>query len=131
MEALKLRARRYDDLINEEREHRARLDLLEGERDFVRTETNTRVAEPRELWPIVIIFAYITLVGVVVPVIGLLWPPFGSDLLIRIVLVSLFVAGLLVLGWYLIRAIRRLSKPSVPPNQDEQTQADSGEPPGV
>ena len=63
--------------------------------------------------------------------IGLLWPPFGSDPLIRIVLVALFVAGLVALGWYLTWAIRRLSKPSVPQDQDEHTQAESGEPPGT
>ena len=67
MEALKLRARRYDDLINEEREHRARLDLLEGEYDFVFREADRVLANPRELRPVVIIFAYLTLVGVVVP----------------------------------------------------------------
>ena len=107
-----------------------RLSLLEGERDFVRTET-TRVAKPPELWRVVIIFAYLTLVGVVAPVIGLAWRPVWSGLLSRVVLVSLFGSGLVALGWYLIRAIRQLSKPSVPQDQDEHTQADSGEQAGV
>ena len=125
------RRKRYDKLIEAEREQQDRLALLEREYDFVLREADRVLAKPRELRPVVIIFAYLTLAGVVFPVIGLLWPPVGSDLLIRIGLVALFVAGLVALGWSLIRAIRRLSKPGVPQDQDEHTRAEGGEPPGT
>ena len=103
---------------------------LEREHEFVRTEA-ARVAKPRGLWLAASAFAYLTVVGVVVPVVGLAWRPVWSGLLARRWLVGLFVSGLLFLGWYLIWAIRQLSKSSVPQDQDEQTQVESGEPPGV
>ena len=100
---------RYDKLIEAEREQQDRLSLLGRERDFVRTEA-ARVARPQGLWLAAWSFAYLTVVGVVVPVVGLAWRPVPSDLLSRRVLVFLFVTGLFALGWYLIWAIRQLTR---------------------
>ena len=104
-----LKQKRYDTLIEDEHEQQARLALLEHEYDFVRTEA-ARVAKPQGLWFAASAFAYLTVAGVVVPVVGLAWRPVPYNLLSRRVLVGLFVSGLLVLGWYLIWAIRQLSK---------------------
>lgn len=100
---------RYEKLIDDEREQRTRLSLLERERDFVQTEA-ARVAKPQGLWLAAAAFAYLTMVGVVVPVVGLAWRPVPFDLFARRVLVSLFVSGLSVVGCYLIWAIWRLSR---------------------
>ena len=56
-------------------------------------------------------FAYLTLSGVVAPVVGLV-RPVPADPLSRWLLFSLFASGLLGLGWYLIGAVRRLSRPA-------------------
>lgn len=109
VEALMVQWRRYDKLIDEERSQQADLSGLERARDLVRTEA-ARVAKPRGLWLAVSTFVYLTVVGVVVPVIGLAWRPVPSGYTIRWVLVSLFVTGLLALGMYLIGAIRQLSR---------------------
>ncbi|MCE2530815.1 MAG: hypothetical protein J4G11_13250 [Acidimicrobiia bacterium] len=122
--------KRYDKLIEDEREQQELVARLEREHEFVRTEA-ARVAKPRGLWLAASAFAYLTVVGVVVPVVGLAWRPVWSGLLARRWLVGLFVSGLLVLGWYLFWAIRQLSESSVPQDQDEPTQVESGEPPGV
>ena len=108
-EGTQLRQKRYDKLIEAEREQQARMALLEREHDFVWTEA-ARVARPRGLWLAASAFAYLTVVGVVVPVVGLAWRPVWSGLLSRRWLVGLFVSGLLFLGGYLIWAIRQLSK---------------------
>ena len=100
---------RYDKSIEDEREQRARLDLLARELEFVRTEA-ARVARPQGLWLPAFAFAYLTLVGVVVPVVGLASRPVPSNLVSRRWLVVLFVSGLLFLGLYLIGAVRQLSK---------------------
>ena len=113
---------RYDKLIESERDRQAGLSALEREGDFVRTEA-ARVAKPQGLRLAAFAFAYLTVVGVVVPIVGLAWRPVPSSLLSRRVLVSLFASGLLALGWYLIWAIRQLSKPSKLQGGDEHTQA--------
>ena len=111
---------RYDKLIESERGLQAGLSALEREGDFVRTEA-ARVAKPHGLGRAAAAFAYLTVAGVVVPIAGLAWRPVPSDLLSRRVLVSLFVSGLAVLGWYLIWAVRRLAKPSKLQVRNEQT----------
>ena len=103
------RQKRYAKLIEAERERQDRLALLEREHDFVRTEA-ARVAKPQGLWFAASAFSYLTVAGVVVPVVSLAWRPVPYNLLSRRWLVFLFVSGLLVLGWYLIWAIRQLSK---------------------
>ena len=125
-----LQQTRYDKLIEEEREQQELVDRIEREHEFVRTEA-ARVAKPRGLWLAAAAFAYLTVVGVVIPIVGLTWRPVWSGLLARRWLVGLFVSGLLVLGWYLFWAIRQLSESSIPQDQDEQTKVESGEPPGV
>ena len=104
-----LKQKRYDTLIEDEHEKQARLALLEREHDFVRTEA-ARVPKPQGLWFAASAFSYLTVAGVVVPVVGLAWRPVPYNLLSRRVLVGLFVSGLLVLGWYLIWSTRQLSK---------------------
>ena len=119
-EILVWRQERYDKLIEAERELQAGLSALEREGDFVRTEA-ARVAKPQGLGWAAVAFAYLTVAGVVVPVVGLAWRPVPSGLLSRRVLVSLFVSGLAVLGWYLIWAVRQLAKPSKLQVRNEQT----------
>ena len=109
VEALLVLWRRYDKLIAEEREQRADLSGLKGARDLVRTEA-ARVGKPQGLWSAAFAFAYLTVVGVVVPVAALAWRPVPSGHHVRWVLVSLFVSGLLALGLYLVGAIRQLTR---------------------
>ena len=101
---------RYDKLMEAERDLQAGLSALERERDFVQTE-RARVAKPEGLKGAMFAFAYLTVAGVVAPVVGLALRPVPSDPLSRWLLFSLFASGLLGLGWYLIGAVRRLSKP--------------------
>ena len=122
LELFKARWARYEKLLENERELQAGLSALQLEGNFVRTEA-ARVAKPEGLRLAAFAFAYLTVVGVVVPIVGLAWRPVPSDLLSRRVLVSLFASGLLVLGGYLIWAIRQLSKPSKLQGRDEHTQA--------
>lgn len=78
---------RYDKLIETERELHAGLSALEREGELVRTEL-ARVAKPQGLWLAAFSFGYLTLVGVLVPMVGLAWRPVPSDLLSRRVLLS-------------------------------------------
>ena len=121
-EGQRLQQTRYDKLIADEREQQDRMALLEREHEFVRTEA-ARVAKPRGLRLAASAFAYLTVVGVVVPVVGLALRQVPYDLPSPWWLVALFISGLLALGGYLIWAIRQLSKPIVPQNQDEHRDA--------
>ncbi len=114
-----LQQTRYDKLIEDEHEQQDLVDRLAREHEFVRTEA-ARVAKPRGLWLAASAFAYLTVVGVVVPVVGLASRPVPYDLLSRRWLVGLFISGLLAVGGYLIWAIRQLSRPIDPQNQDER-----------
>lgn len=102
------RAERYEKRIEDEREQQVRLSVLERERDFVRTEA-ARVAPPEGLWLEMAAFSYLTVVGVVFPVIGLASRPVPYDLIARRVYVYLFLSGLVSVGGYLTWAIRRLN----------------------
>ena len=102
-----LQEARYDKLIKDESERQVRLALPERQNDFVRTEA-ARLARPRA-WLAVSAFAYLTVVGVVVPLTVLAWQPVWSGLLRRRSLVGLFVSWLLFLSGYLIWAIRQLT----------------------
>ena len=101
----------YDKLIEAERDLRDGVLALERERDFVRTEA-ARVAKPRGLGWAAASFGYLTMVGVIVPIVALAWRPVPSAFLSRTVLVSLFVSGLAAVGLYLIWAVRQLARPS-------------------
>ena len=124
LEVFKMILTRYEKLVEDERELQAGLSALQLEGNFVRTEA-ARVAKPPELWRAVVAFGYLTVFGVVAPVVGLAWRPVPSSLLWRILLVLGFVSGVGVLGGYLIWAIRQLSKPSKLQGRDEHTQADA------
>ena len=102
---------RLDKLTENERELRADLVAVQREGELVRTEL-ARVAKPPELWRAAVAFGYLAVFGVLAPVVGLAWRPVPSNLLWRILLVFGFVSGVGVLGWYLIWAVRQLSKPS-------------------
>jgi len=99
---------RYDQLLDAEHELQAGLSALEHARTLVQAEL-ARAAKPKGLGRAAAAFAYLTAVGVVVPVVGLAWRPVPSDLLSRRLLIFLFVSGLAALGWYLIWAIRQLT----------------------
>ena len=124
LEVFKVILARYEKLLEDERELQAGLSALQLEGNFVRTEA-ARVTKPEGLRLAAVAFAYLTVVGVMVPIVGLAWRPVPSDTLWRIVLVSLFTTGLLALGGYLIWAIRQLSKPSKLHGRDHHTQADA------
>lgn len=123
-EVFKVTWARYEKLVEDERELQAGLSALQLEGNFVRTEA-ARVAKPPELWRAVVAFGYLTVFGVVAPVVGLAWRPVPSSLLWRILLVLGFVSGVGVLGGYLIWAIRQLSKSSKLQGRDEHSQADA------
>ena len=124
LEVFKVIVARYENLLDDERELQAGLSALQLEGNFVRTEA-ARVTKPEGLRLAAGAFAYLTVVGVMVPIVGLAWRPVPSDTLWRIALVSLFATGLLALGGYLIWAIRQLSKPSKLQGRDHHTQADT------
>jgi len=109
---------RYDQLLDAEHESQAGLSALQHASALVRTEL-ARVAKPKGLWRAAAAFAYLTAVGVVVPIVGLAWRPVPSDLLSRRVLISLFLSGLAALGWYLVWAVGQLTKPSKLPLRNE------------
>ena len=124
LEVFKVRWARYEKLLKDERELQDGLSALQLEGNFVRTEA-ARVTKPEGLRLAAGAFTYLTVVGVMAPIVGLAWRPVPSDTLWRIVLVSLFATGLLALGGYLIWAIRQLSKPSKLQGRDHHTQADA------
>lgn len=88
---------RYDKLIKAERDLQAGLSALEREGGFVRTE-RARVAKPEGLRGAMFAFAYLTVAGVVAPVVGLALRPVPSYPLWRWLLFSLFASGLLGLA---------------------------------
>lgn len=102
---------RYDKLIAAERELQAGLSALEREGDFVRKEAESTANPPGLGWAAVA-FAYLTVVGVVVPIFALAVRPVPSDPFSRSVLVGLFMSGLAALGVYLFWAIRQLTRPT-------------------
>ena len=94
------KARDYQKLIDEERELTLEFSMLEREEQFFAGEL-AKVARPSGLvWGIATL-AYLTTVGVIVPVIALAIRPVPSGLVSRRVLVFLFMSGLAVLFAYL------------------------------
>ena len=99
----------YEKLIAEERQVVADLAVLEREAAFVATEA-ARVSRPVGLGAGVGVLAYLTLVGVVAPVVALASRPVPASLASRVALVGVFLSGLVVLFGYLIVAVRQLGQ---------------------
>lgn len=97
----------YADLIAEERELALEVSVLEREEGFYTSEL-ARVAQPWGLGWGVGVLGYLTLMGVIIPVVALATRPVPSGLVSRRVLVALFTSGLVALFGYLIWAVRRL-----------------------
>lgn len=103
---------RYDRLILEENRLATELAVLKREQSFY--EWEFRVTRPKGLGLGVGVLGYLTVVGVVAPVIGLAMRPVPSSPTSRLVLVALFVSGLVVLFGYLIYAVRQLRRDRTP-----------------
>lgn len=97
----------YADLIMEERELALEVSVLEREEGFYANEL-ARVAQPWGLGWGAGVLGYLTIVGVIAPVVSLATRPVPSGLGSRRVLVALFISGLLALFGYLIWAVVRL-----------------------
>lgn len=84
------------------------LAVLKREHNFY--ERELRVTLPKGLVWGVGVLGYLTAVGVIAPVIALAMRPVPSSPTSRLVLVSLFASGLVVLFAYLIYAARQLRR---------------------
>ncbi len=110
-------ARDYQKLVDEERELTLEVLTLKREEQFFAGEL-AKVARPPGLGWSIATLAYITTVGVVIPVVALATRPVPSGLASRRTLVLLFISGLVVLFIYLVRFGLR---PRHRPNQKGET----------
>ena len=101
------KARDYQKLVDEERELSLEVSVLEREEQFFAGEL-AKVARPSGFGWGIATLAYLTTVGVIVPVIALAIRPVPSGLASRRVLVFLFMSGLAVLFGYLVGSVLRL-----------------------
>ena len=92
----------YQKLVDEERELSLEVSTLEREEQFFAGEL-AKVARPPGLGWGIATLAYITTVGVIVPVVALAFRPVPSGLASRRAMVLLFISGLVVLFIYLVR----------------------------
>ena len=98
----------YADLVAEERGLRLEVSVLEREEAFFSAEL-ARVAQPRHLGTGIGVLGYLTIVGVIIPIVALATRPVPYSLSSRRVLVTLFISGLLTLFAYLTVTVFRLS----------------------
>lgn len=109
----------YQKLVDEERELALEVVTLEREERFFAGEL-AKVARPSGLGWGIATLAYITTVGVIVPVVALATHPVPSSLASRRALVILFMSGLVALFGYLVAFGLRLR------HQPQQKEESSG-----
>jgi len=104
-------AKDYQKLVDEERELTLEVLALEREERFFAGEL-AKVARPSGLGWGIATLAYITIVGVIVPIVALASRPVPSSLASRRILILLFISGLIALfGYLVVFGLRRRHHP--------------------
>ena len=101
------RVERQERLIADELELAARLRGLDAALAVATAEVR-RVGRPTDVWPVLVVLAYLALVGIIVPVALLASRPLSDSLAERRIVFWLFASGLLLLLGYMGRAALRL-----------------------